>query len=181
MPMKPKPLRGYSLLELLMTMTLASTVLMLGVPSFVDLLADQRLRAESDALFHAVHLARKSSIVRRRVITICPSLDRKTCSEARDWSAGWIMFEERGSVGAGVRDPGETLLRFHESDPAIRLLANRKSFSFRSTHLRATNGTVRLCAAGAAGRSRAVVISYTGRPRVAYRDRRGNAYSCAGS
>ena len=61
---------GFSLYELLMTLTLVALVLTLGIPSFGGILANNRLSVEVDALFHAVHLARKASVVRRRVITI---------------------------------------------------------------------------------------------------------------
>ena len=165
-------------MELLMTLALASTVLMLGVPSFAGLIADQRMRAEADTLFHAVHLARKLSIVRRRVITLCASDDGETCSNDRDWSAGWIMFEDHAETGQGLREAGETLLQRHQPTGGVRLQANRTAFSLRSTFKRATNGTIRICPAGDRGRSRALVISYTGRPRVAYETSRGLPYRC---
>ena len=75
MPDKP---RGHTLFELMMTLLLVAVVFGLGLPAFGGLLADKRLRVETDALFHAAHLARKASITRRRVITICAfgNLDR---------------------------------------------------------------------------------------------------------
>ena len=57
--------RGFSLYELVMTLAIAALVLTVGVPSFGGLIADKRLRAESDALFHAFHLARTVSIAQR--------------------------------------------------------------------------------------------------------------------
>jgi Tfp pilus assembly protein FimT len=64
---------GYSLYELIITVSIAALVLSLGVPSFGKMLAEHRLKVEVDAVFHAVHLARKESIVRRREVTLCPS------------------------------------------------------------------------------------------------------------
>ena len=171
--------RGYSLFELLMTVTLAALIAGLGLPSFGGLIADKRLRAEADALFHAVHLARKYSIVRRRVISLCPSLDLEYCAPGSDWSSGWILFENIGRVGTDIRSPDETLLDARRVDPAVSINANRQSFSFRSTHLRATNGSLVICDQKNRARSRAVVVSYTGRPRVAREDRRGRPYRCA--
>ena len=66
---------GYSLYELLMTLGLVTLIMTLGVPSFGAIVANQRLRVEVDALFHAIHLARKESIVRRRVMSLCPTRD----------------------------------------------------------------------------------------------------------
>ena len=177
--MQQQQCAGYSLYELLVTLAIAATILGLGLPSFGGLVADNRLRVESTALFHAVHLARQESIVRRRVVTICPSRDSTYCDSGGDWSRGWIVFANIGRTGLNIRTDAESLIRHHQVGETARIQANRASFSFRSTHLRATNGTLIVCDASARARSRAVVVSYTGRPRVAREDRRGKAYECA--
>ena len=170
---------GYSLYELLMTLGLISLVLTLGIPSFGAMAANNRLRTEVDALFHAIHLARKSSVVRRQVVTLCPSKDGLFCDESTDWSTGWIMFSNRTRRDSDTRDENEPILRRHSAHPSNRITANRRAFSLRSTELRATNGTVVFCDRNGRGTARALVISYTGRPRVAYADRKGRPYTCA--
>jgi len=172
-------LSGYSLYELLMTLGIAAVIVSLGVPSLGHLLADKRLRVESAALFHAIHLARQESIVRRRVVTICPSRDATYCDSDGDWSRGWIIFANKGWANQGIRDEGETLIRHHRVGVNARIRSNRKVFSFRSTHLRATNGTLIICDRTNRAQPRAVIISYTGRPRVARQNTRGKAYACA--
>ena len=139
---KCEAIRGYSLLELLLTLAIVAAVLTVGVPSFSGILANARLRTETDSLFHAIHLARKESIVQRRVVTLCPT-------------------------------------RAHVVEPAVRIRANRGSVSLRTANLRATNGTLVFCDRSTRAKSRALVVSYTGRPRVAYADRRGRSYACA--
>lgn len=170
---------GYSLFELLMTLVMAAMLLGLALPSLGGLIADKRLRAEADALFHAVHVARKASITRRRVVSICPSSDGKSCDPKAGWSNGWIMYENLGRRSTGLRTKNEKLLKYHKVADKVRIDANRGSFSFRSTHLRATNGTIRICDENRRAETRAVVISYTGRPRVAREDPRGRPYTCA--
>lgn len=171
--------RGYSLYELLATLALTSTVLLVGVPSFEGIVAEQRLRTETDRLFHAVHLARKASVVRRRAVSLCASADGTACDGDGDWSRGWIVFVDEDRDSPPARDDGEALLIARRIDPRVRLRANRRAFTFRSTELRATNGTLVLCDRAGGDRSRALVISYTGRPRVTRQDRRGDPYSCA--
>jgi type IV fimbrial biogenesis protein FimT len=161
-----------------MTLAIAALVLTVGVPSFGGLVADKRLRAESDALFHAFHLARKASIARRRVVSLCPSPDGASCEPATDWSAGWILFVNDDRDDPPSRDPGERLLVTHRVDDRVRIAANRRGFTLRSTELRATNGTLIVCDRGGRAQTRAVVVSYTGRPRVAREDGRGDAYAC---
>lgn len=170
--------QGFTLFELIVTIGLATLVLTLGLPSFGGLVANHRLRVEVNALFHAVHLARKESIVRRRVVTLCPTRDGFACERDMDWSAGWIMFVNKDRNGDGQRDPDEPILQQFNVDPASRIVANRMSFSLRSTELRATNGTFIFCDRAQRAAPRALVISYTGRPRVSRTDRRGRAYKC---
>lgn len=170
---------GYSLYELLMTLGLAAIIFGLGLPSFGRLIADKRLLVESTALFHAVHRARQESIVRRRVVSICPSVDALYCDADGDWSRGWIVFANKGWTGLDKRDDTETLISQHRVGDSARIEANRAVFSFRSTHKRATNGTVIVCDRSGRAEARAVVISYTGRPRVARRNTRGVPYRCA--
>ena len=170
------PQSGYSLYELLMTLALFALVLAAAVPSFGALVAHNRVRTEVDALFHAVHLARKESIVRRRVMTICPTTDGAGCGARDAWSAGWLLYVDVDRNGR--LDPAEPVVRHVEVQPTHRVVANRDRFSLRATEKRATNGTVIFCDHKRRARSRALVISYTGRPRVAYEDPRGRAYDC---
>lgn len=170
--------RGYSLFELVMTLTLAILVLTLGLPSFGKLVADKRVRVEVDALFHAVHLARKSSIVRRRVVSLCPSSDGQTCSGDTDWSQGWLMFVNVDRDDPPQLDAGEPVLQHHAVGDTVRIQANRRGFTLRATELRATNGTLVFCDRAARAEPRALVVSYTGRPRVTRTDSRGQPYTC---
>ena len=171
-------MQGYSLLELLLTVAIAAILLFLGTAGFGRSVAESRMRAEMNGLFHAVHLARKESIMRRRVVSICSSVDGDRCSGTLDWSAGWIVFENRDRDEPPVRDAGEALLSRHSASDQIRIDGNRKGFTLRSVDLRATNGTLIVCDRSRRAASRALVISYTGRPRVARRNRRGQPYAC---
>lgn len=171
--------RGYSLYELLMTMALIALVMTLGLPSFGGIVASHRLRTEVNALFHAVHLARKDSIMTRRAVTLCPSTDGTQCTGGYDWSAGWIRFVNVDRDEPPSVDAAEPVLQYHNVTPETRIVANRRGFTLRSIELRATNGTLVVCDRAGRASARALVVSYTGRPRVALRDRRGELYSCA--
>ena len=170
---------GYSLYELIITIGLVALVMSLGVPSFGKMLADHRLRVEVDALFHAVHLARKESVVRRRAVTLCPSRDGRNCEPGFDWSDGWILFVNLDRDAPAARDLDEPLLQRFSGILHNQVIANRRSFSFRTTTLRATNGTFIFCDKARRAAARALIVSYTGRPRVSRIDRSGNSYKCA--
>ena len=171
-------LRAYSLYELLMTVGLFALIVTLGLPSFGHIVADHRLRTEVDRVFHAIHHARKESVTRRRVMTLCPTRDGIQCGTIADWSVGWMMYVNIDRDWPAIRDDGEPVVKWIQVQPGNRIVATRLSFSLRSTELRATNGTLVFCDHNDRARPRALVVSYTGRPRVAYTDTRGRPYQC---
>jgi len=172
-------IRGFTLYELLMSLALVGIVLAAGLPAFSGTLARQRQAVEINALFHALHLARKESIMRRKVVSLCPSRDGRNCAPGTDWSAGWIMFENADRDSPPRVDSGEAVLQVHRVSGEIRILANRRGFTLRATFLRATNGTFIVCDRQSRTPAKALIVSYTGRPRVAFERLDGTPYACA--
>ena len=117
--------------------------------------------------------------MRHRVVSLCPSLDGLNCAPGRDWSTGWLMFENADKDEPPRRDEGEALLQTHIVGENIQIMANRRGFTLRATVRRATNGTIVVCDLAGRIPPKALVISYTGRPRVALKTPRGEPYSCA--
>ena len=167
--------RAFTLYELLITLALVAVLVALGTPSFATLAAKSRQSAELNALFHAFHQARKESIMRRRAMALCPSMDGKTCANTKDWSTGWLIFHD--AAGTGL--PGDGIVARHEVATTMRVSANRRIFTARGTRKRTTNGTFVVCDRRGRTGAKALVISYTGRPRVAERRPDGSAWSCA--
>ncbi len=118
-------------------------------------------------------------MVRRRAVTLCPSPDGENCVPGFDWSDGWILFVNLDRDAPATRDTGEPLLQRFAVSSHNQVTANRRSFSFRTTALRATNGTFIFCDKARRGATRALIVSYTGRPRVSRIDRNGKPYKCA--
>ncbi len=170
---------GFSLFELLITVLIASLILSLGVPSLAGSLARSRQTAEINALFHALYLARKESLRRRHVVSLCPSADGLGCRPGKDWSDGWIMFENSDRDEPPERDPGEALIMAHGVSNMVQVTANRRGFTSRGVRKRATNGTFVICDRAGRIAPKALVVSYTGRPRVARQQRNGAPYACA--
>jgi type IV fimbrial biogenesis protein FimT len=171
--------QGFTLYELLITLVLVALLSSLAIPSLSGTIARQRQTVEIDALFHAIHRARKESILRRKVVSLCPSLDGLECSRSRDWSNGWLMFENRDHDSPPRVDKDESVLLGHSVGKGVRISANRKGFTLRATFLRATNGTFVFCDPEDRIPPKALVVSYTGRPRVARHTIKGDFYSCA--
>lgn len=170
---------GFTVYELFMTLVLIAILAGIGIPSFAKMGANGRIRTEVNALFHAIHLARKESIMRRSVVSICPSDDGLACQPSLDWSQGWIMFSNLDRDEPPRIDADEPVLQIHRAGPNVRVSANRRGFTLRATEKRATNGTIVVCDHHNRVTPRALVVSYTGRPRVTLENRRGETYACA--
>lgn len=80
---------GFSLVELLFTITLSSILLTLTFPVYRDLILKLRLFILTERINSTLYYARSEAIKRQSVITICKSKNAKSCSG--DWKNGWIV------------------------------------------------------------------------------------------
>lgn len=171
---------GFSVLELMIVLMLAGIVLAAGLPALDRLILDLRRTADINAFVTAIQLARSESAKRALPVTVCASEDGLNCrDEARDYSAGWIVFVNLDNDSPATRDPGEPVVWSFQAQPGNSISSNRNRFTIRPWFLRDTNGTVVFCDSRGRIAPRAVIISYTGRPRVAATDSRGNPLRCA--
>ena len=83
---------GFSLIELLVTLTIAGILLGWAVPGFNRLLQDLEGERRIHALRAAVQLARTEAVYRGVPTTICPLNGNARCDG--DWSRGWTVFRD---------------------------------------------------------------------------------------
>jgi type IV fimbrial biogenesis protein FimT len=76
------------------------------------------------------------------------------------------------------RSAAEPLIFVHSPRVANTIVSNRPYYELRVGR-RSTNGTVVFCDSRGAAAARAVIVSFTGRPRVATRDADGRPLRCA--
>ncbi len=166
--------RGLTLLELLFALAVGAVLLAAGVPALERLSLDARRTADVNAFVTAVQLARSEAAKRGRVIVVCGSADSSTCTP--DYSAGWLVFvDEDGRPGRAADEP---LLFAYRATIEGTISSNRALYEFRPFRRRSTNGTVTFCDRRGAAAARAVIVSYTGRPRVSATGP-GRPLSCA--
>jgi type IV fimbrial biogenesis protein FimT len=171
---------GFTLWELLCTLGVAAIMITAGAPAFTGWLLDARLTADVNALVLAVQLARSEANKRGRTVIVCRTDDRRTCiDDAFEASTGFMVFVNLDERSPPSRTDLEPLLHSHAPEVRGSNRANRPYFEFRAGR-RSTNGTVVFCDERGAPAAKAVIVSYTGRPRVANRDADGKPLRCAG-
>jgi type IV fimbrial biogenesis protein FimT len=83
---------GFTLLELLITMSVATILLTIAIPSFRYVTNSNRIAAEVNGLLGDLQFARSEAIKEGRYVSVCASSDGQSCSNSVDWQSGWIVF-----------------------------------------------------------------------------------------
>jgi type IV fimbrial biogenesis protein FimT len=83
--------RGFTLIELMVTLSVLGVLLFMAVPSFRDAGLPSQLRAVANDLVGATQFARSEAIKRNAVVTLCVSAGGTAC-ESGNWQQGWIVL-----------------------------------------------------------------------------------------
>jgi len=102
---------GFSLVELIITMSIAAILLTLAVPSFSTLIKDNRQVTQANDLITTLTLVRSEAIKRGTRVTACKSADGASCAASGGWEQGWIAFVDDNNDA--TVNAGEELLRVH--------------------------------------------------------------------
>lgn len=92
--------RGFTLLELMFTLTVAAILLGIGVPSFIDFVRSNRATANINELSTAFAIARSEAIRRGANVTVHRSSDGENFG--LDWADGWIVFVDNAASDTAV-------------------------------------------------------------------------------
>ena len=91
---------GFTLIELMITLAIATILMTVAVPSFNDTVTNNRITTQTNDLVSALNLARMEAIHRGTSVSICPSSNQTSCSGSNDWSTGWIVYEDTNVAGS---------------------------------------------------------------------------------
>jgi type IV fimbrial biogenesis protein FimT len=129
------PMRGFTLLELMVVLVIASVLLGIGIPAMGNFFRNARMTAAANDLLAAMYLARSEAIKRRSPVVVCASnnpLDADAdcvtsggTERLVNSANGWIVFVDGDADGR--RAAGEQLLQAHE--PLAATIVGRSSNS----------------------------------------------------
>ncbi|OGA71439.1 MAG: hypothetical protein A3G27_17370 [Betaproteobacteria bacterium RIFCSPLOWO2_12_FULL_66_14] len=90
--------KGFTLIEVMMAVAIAAILVSLAAPSFVRMLADQRVKAAATDLYTAMSVTRSEAIKHNRNVTLQP--------KSGGWANGWVIANPEG--GADLLDANAT-------------------------------------------------------------------------
>lgn len=150
--------RGFSLIELMVTIAVMAILMAVVVPSFTDTLLGSKLASYANSLSGSAMLARSEAIKRNATVSLCVSSTGASC-DTGSWEQGWIVLS-----GTSVLHRGEALpagLRITEATAIERV-------DFRPGGVGTTAATLTVCrqTPTVGAQERVVSISATGRTAV---------------
>lgn len=168
-----KTARGFTVLELLIALTVTAVIMAVAVPSMAGMIRNSRFRAAHNEFLSSLYLLRSEAAKRNRTVKMCrtANADPPQCEPGSGggWDQGWAIWADLDNddrIGAT-----EVLISVHQRlGRGVRLsgngtLANR--IAYRSTGAPAgfNNGTFTLCIDGGAVKKQ-IIISAAGRVRT---------------
>ena len=163
---------GFTLLELIVTLTIVSLVMAIGVPSLRDFIKNDRLSTQINTLVGHLALARSEAVKRHQPVVVCASSNQASC-QSNDWKDGWIVFADV-DASADV-SAGDEILRVQQSlDGDSTLNSTAGAIVIYDARGFAPNsaGSFSLCDDRGATHLKSITISNTGRVR------QGGSSSC---
>jgi len=159
---------GFTVLELMFVCAIAAVLAGVAAPGFREYSLNARRTSLVNELVHALHAARSAAIRGGLPVVLCKSSDGRQCTPAAaGWEAGWIVFVNRDSDSPANVDADEPILLQQARAENLSIRANRDALTYWPFSRAGTTATFTFCDSRGAASGRAVVVSQTGRPRVA--------------
>ena len=163
---------GFTLIELLIAVAIAGIVAAVGLPSFADMFARNRITTQANDLISALNTARSEAI--RRGAPVCV---KRVIATANSWSEGWRVFVDSSTArtiasAADLCKTESTLLQARDSltggntltssDFPLAVRYNAMGVAVNSSDV-GISGNFNLCRlSGGNNESRQISISVTG-------------------
>jgi len=133
----PHPVRGFTMLEIIVVLAIAAILAMGTIPSLKDAIERNGRESAMQNLITAISVARTEAVTQGRTVAICRSINQAACaaSTGGDWDDGWIIFSDTGV--AGTLDGTDALVRVYgpSNDQSVIKLQTRTNGTFASDYL----------------------------------------------
>lgn len=166
--------RGFTLVELMVTVSILAILLAIGVPAMQGFLEKRMIISQADALASNLKFARSEALKRGQTVAMCITTKADTvapdCANAgTNWAVGWLVFVDANNNGDF--DANEQILKVQQALNTSGSLngPDNQAISFTANGMAlASNGTIRAVPKDTTNNSlkRNVVVSLQGRVQV---------------
>ena len=176
---KNRQCNGFTLTELLVTMTITSILAASAIDGFGWLIQENRMVADINRFVRVLHLARNEAVKQAHSIVLCPSADGENWGNSSEWNNGWIVFQSNDRE----RDANERLILSGASlQTGIRMNAgnHRKRIVYQQDGSSGgSNSSFTFCDSRKKAKPRVICLSISGRPRLSQTLCNGRPIDCS--
>ncbi|MBK8286320.1 MAG: GspH/FimT family pseudopilin [Ahniella sp.] len=116
--------RGFTLIEMMVTVTVLGILLVLVMPGFMHARAATAKHTLRQSLIGTLVQARAVASTREQVVLLCPSHDQQSCADSEEWHHGFVAAVDVN--GSGTVDPGDQPVSSHgRFDADIHAISTR--------------------------------------------------------
>lgn len=125
-----KPTRAFTLLELMLSVSLLGVMTAIAAPKFGAFIANTTIRANANTLHTALFQARSHALSHQTTVIVCAATDPKLeeCEQNRQankqWLHGLILFADNN--GNNRLDASDLLIRQLEISEQVRVVFNQR-------------------------------------------------------
>lgn len=160
---------GFTLIELMVTLSVLGILLAIAVPSYITFIQNARLTGQANELVTALNYARSEAIKRGVRTSVCSRASDTACAAAgvTDWSNGWLVFVNPNNDA--VIDAGELpplLVRQPLENGNTLNTAGVQRVTYQNSGFSGNMDTFRLCDTRGTASGRAIAVNMQGRVRT---------------
>ena len=176
---------GATMVEMLMVMAIAGSVLAMALPSMGAMVSSQKAVSTVNLFLASLHFTRGEAIKRNGRAVMCKSADHQQCTTSGSWEQGWVVFHDLNN-NARV-DAGEAVIQqqtgassglvLRGNGPVASYVSYTPSGSAKLMSGAFQAGTFTLCPGNSGGPAdiRKVILGGPGRPRL----QKGTSADCS--
>lgn len=157
--------QGFSLVELMVAITILGVLLAIALPGFQSFVTSNRLTAQINELVGDLSLARNESSTRGRNVNVCIAASATACATSgTDWAGGRLIWVDTNGNGALDSGNSEIIKYTAPLEGGVSLITSGPLVTFRPGGglTTASTMTFTLCAPGNV-KGRTATLPFTGR------------------
>lgn len=116
--------RGFTMVELMVTITVLGVLMAIAAPSFVDFMRRNQVTSTTNEFLTTLRMARSTAITRNLFVSVCPSANataaKPSCSNSKDFSTGYLVYV--ASAPGKTYEDGNELLRVNEGADRVSIM-----------------------------------------------------------
>ncbi|GIU51626.1 GspH/FimT family pseudopilin [Shewanella sp. KT0246] len=144
-------LKGFTLIELMVTVTIAAVIITVAIPSLKTFYEQQRVRSNIEVIQNIVSFARNQAVSYGATVSVCPFASATSCGSTTDWSNGVRVFINANGADTELR----AIDGFNDND-SVKGPAGVMTFSADGL---SSAGEFIYCPAGESDSSRSITVS----------------------